>query len=81
MPGSDGFLDLPPRSAKPRSQGVTHVLHRQAVRIQLLDVDDDVNLAGAATGEADFADAVDRLNDPRDLFVGELGERAQAHRV
>ena len=54
-------------------------VHRQAVRIQLLDVDDDVDLAGAAAGEADLADAVDRLDRPRDLLVGQLGQRPQAH--
>ena len=41
---------------------VAHLGHRQAVRVQLLDVDDDVDLAGAAAGEADLADAVDRLD-------------------
>ena len=35
---------------------------RQPVRIQLLDVDDDVDLAGAAAGDGDLADAVDRLD-------------------
>ena len=29
--------------------------------------------------QADLADAVDRLDDARDLLVGELGERPQAH--
>jgi phosphosulfolactate synthase len=28
MPGFDGFLDMPPRSTKPRSQGLTHVLDK-----------------------------------------------------
>ena len=51
------------------------------VRAQLLDVDDDVDLAGAAAAEADLADAVDGLDDARDLLVGELGQRPQAHRV
>ena len=60
---------------------VAHLGHRQAVRVQLLDVDDDVDFARAAAGEADFADAVDGLDDPRDLLVGELGQRAQAHRA
>ena len=43
-------------------QRVAHLGHRQPVRVQLLDVDDDVDLAGAAAGEADLADAVDRLD-------------------
>ena len=62
-------------------ESVAHLAHRQLVRVQLLDVDDDVDLARAAAGEADLADAVDRLDDARDLLVGDLGERAQAHRV
>ena len=53
--------------------------HRQAVGVQLLDVDDDVDLAGAAAGQADLADAVDGLDGAGDLLVGELGERPQAH--
>jgi phosphosulfolactate synthase len=28
MPGFDGFLDLPPRSRKPRAQGLTHVIDK-----------------------------------------------------
>ena len=60
---------------------VAHLGHRQPVRVQLLDVDDDVDLAGAAAGEADLADAVDRLDDAGDLLVGQLGQRPQAHRV
>jgi phosphosulfolactate synthase len=28
MPGFDGFLDLPPRSPKPRSSGLTHVIDK-----------------------------------------------------
>jgi phosphosulfolactate synthase len=43
MPGSDGFLDLPPRSAKPRSQGLTHVLDKG---MSLRDVEDLVETAG-----------------------------------
>ena len=61
--------------------GVAHLRHRQPVGIQLLDVDDDMDLAGAAAGEADLADAVDGLNRAGDLLVGELGDRAQAHRL
>ncbi len=64
-----------------RHDGVAHLGDRQPVRVELLDVDDDVDLAGASAGEADFADAVDGLNHARDLLVGQLGERAQAHRV
>ncbi len=64
-----------------RHDRVAHLGDRQPVRVELLDVDDDVDLAGAAAGEADLADAVDRLDHARDLLVGQLGERAQAHRV
>src|SRR3712207_8522216 len=28
MPGFDGFLDVPPRSPKPRTQGLTHVIDK-----------------------------------------------------
>jgi phosphosulfolactate synthase len=28
MPGFDGFLDLPPRSGKPRTEGLTHVIDK-----------------------------------------------------
>ena len=62
-----------------RDDGVADLGHRQAVRVQLLDVDDDVDLAGAAAGQADLADAVDGLDGAGDLLVGELGERPQAH--
>ena len=54
---------------------------RQAVRVELLDVHDDVDLAGAPAGETHFADAVHGLDHAGDLLVGQLGERAQAHRV
>lgn len=40
-----GFLDLPPRSAKPREQGITHVLDRG---LSLADVDSLVEVAGAS---------------------------------
>ena len=45
--GDDGLLDL---------------LDRQVVAVQLLDVDDDVDFAGAAAAEIDLADAVDRFD-------------------
>ena len=61
--------------------GVADLLDRQAVAVQLLDVDDDVDLAGAAAAEVDLADAVDGLDGALHLLVGDLGERAQAHRV
>ncbi len=60
---------------------VAHLRHRQAVRVQLLDVDDDVNLARPAAAEIDFADAVHRLDRPLHLLVGDLGERPEAHRI
>lgn len=40
-----GFLDLPPRSAKPRDRGITHVLDRG---LSLVEVDGLVEVAGAA---------------------------------
>jgi hypothetical protein len=40
---------------------VAHLGHRQAVRVELFDVDDDVDLAGAASRRGlTLADAVDR---------------------
>ena len=33
---------------------VAHLLDRQAVRVQLLDVDDDVDLAGAVAADGDL---------------------------
>ena len=41
---------------------VADLLDRQPVGVQLLDVDDDVDFAGAAAAEIDLADAVDRLD-------------------
>ena len=73
LDGAAGNLDVL------RDDGVADLGHRQAVRVQLLDVDDDVDLAGAAAGQADLADAVDGLDGAGDLLVGELGERPQAH--
>ena len=60
---------------------VAHLRQRQSVRIQLLDVDDDVNLTGAAARDRHLTDAVGRLNRPRDLLVRKLRQRPQAHRV
>ena len=64
-----------------RDDGVADLGDRQPVRVELLDVHDDVDLAGAPAGEAHFADAVHGLDHAGDLLVGQLGERAQAHRV
>ncbi len=60
-------------------QRAAHLIERQAEGVELLDVDDDVDFAGAAAGDADLADAVGGLNHPRDLLVGDLGQRSQAH--
>ncbi len=57
---------------------VAHLVDRQAVRVQLLDVDDDVNFARPVAADGDGADAVDRLQRALDLLVGDLGQRAQA---
>lgn len=40
----DSFLDLPPRSGKPREQGITHVIDRG---LSLVDVDGLMEVAGA----------------------------------
>ena len=75
LDGAPGDLDVL------RDDGVAHLRDRQPVRVELLDVDDDVDLARAGAGDRDLADAVDRLNRPRHLLVRDLGERPQAHRV
>ena len=41
--------------------GVPHLIDRHAVRVQLLDVDDDVDLAAEIAAHRHFADAVHRL--------------------
>ena len=60
--------------------GIAHLADRQPIRAQLLDVDDDVNLAGTTSTEIDLADAVDGLDGAADLLVGQLRQRSQAHR-
>ena len=62
-----------------RGDGVADLCHRQPVRVQLLEIDHDVNLARTPAADRDVADAVDRLDDPRDLLVRELGQSPQAH--
>jgi phosphosulfolactate synthase len=49
MPGFDGFLDLPARSPKPRSQGLTHVIDKG---LNLRDIEGLFDTAG------DFVDIV-----------------------
>src|SRR5262249_28587988 len=61
--------------------GVADLRNRQAVRVQLLDVHDDVNFTGAAAGNGDLADAVDRLDGARDLLVGDFSQRPQTEAV
>ena len=58
--------------------GVHHLVDRQSVRIQLLDVDDDVDFARAIAAHRHGADAVDRFERALHLLVGDLGERAKA---
>jgi hypothetical protein len=48
------------------------------VRIQLLDVDDDVDFASAIAAHRDSTYAVNRFERAHHLLVGDLGERAQA---
>jgi phosphosulfolactate synthase len=43
MPGFDGFLDLPPRSPKPRTQGLTHVMDKG---LNLRDIEGLFDTAG-----------------------------------
>ena len=45
---------------------------RQPVRVELLDVDDDVDLAGAAAGDGHLADAVDRLDGSREICLSAI---------
>src|SRR5712691_11686291 len=71
-PGISTFLLL---------DGVPHLIDRQAVRVQLLDVDDDVDLARALAADAHGANAVDRFQRTRDLLIRDLGQRAQAGRI
>src|SRR5262249_44025950 len=61
--------------------GVANLLDGEAIRVQFLDVHDDVNLARAAATEVHLADAVDRLNCALHLLVGNLGQCSQAHRI
>ena len=49
--------------------------------VQLLDVHDDVDLAGPAAAQIHLADAVHRLDRALHLLVGDLRQRPQAHRV
>ena len=60
---------------------VAHLVDRQPVRVQLLDVDDDVDFARPVAAHGDGADAVDRLERALDLLVGDFGQRAQARRL
>src|SRR4029078_8761964 len=61
--------------------GVAHALDRAPVRVQLLDVEDDVDLAGLAARDGDFADAVDGFDAAADLLVGALGQRLELQRT
>ena len=54
-PGTSMFSD---------GDGLADLRHRQPVRVQLLEVDDDVDLARAPAADRDVADAVDRLDAP-----------------
>ena len=60
---------------------VAYLIDRQAVRVQLLHIDHDLDFARATAGEADLPDAVDRFEAALHLLVGDFGERPQAHRV
>src|SRR5206468_12018915 len=51
--------------------GVAHLIDRQAARVQLLDVDDDMNFTWAIAADRDGANAVHRLQGALDLLVGD----------
>ena len=51
--------------------GFAHLGHRQPVPVELLDIDDDVDLACAPSRDAHLADAVDRLNPAGDLLISQ----------
>ena len=69
-----GFLDLPPRSSKPREQGITHVLDRG---LSVAEVDGMIEVAG---GVVDFV----KLGWGTALATGNLEaklERYRAHAI
>src|SRR5215470_4861324 len=57
---------------------VLDFVDRDAVCAQAFGVDVNANLALAAPAHRDLADAVNGLQNPPDLFVGDLGRLAQA---
>jgi hypothetical protein len=59
---------------------VAHAVHGEAVRVQLLDVEDHLDLARLAARDGDLADAVHGFDRAPDLLVGDLGQRAQGQR-
>jgi phosphosulfolactate synthase len=66
-----GFLDLPPRSAKPREQGITHVLDRG---LSVAEVEGMVEVAG------DFVDYV-KLGWGTALATGNLEAKLDRYRA
>jgi hypothetical protein len=81
------LIGVPPLALLERTAGdldvlalnrLAHLIDRQASCAQLLDVDDDVDLAGAAAVHRDVADPVHRLEGALDLFVRDLGQYPQA---
>src|SRR5262249_8549790 len=58
--------------------GVADLIDRESAGVQLLDVDDDVDLARTIAADADVADAVHRFERALNLLVGNLGQRPQA---
>jgi hypothetical protein len=63
------------------NHGVADLLNRQAVRVQLLDVNDDVDFTRPSTANLHLTDAIHRLDRPLHLLVGDLGQGPKAHRV
>ena len=60
-------------------QSRTHVKDSKIVSGELLDIQQNSNLPGLAAVQIDAANSVHGLNDPTDLFVGDLGQFAAAH--
>src|SRR3954470_12049382 len=66
-----GFLDLPPRSDKPREQGLTHVLDRG---LSVAEIDGMIEVAG---GVVDFV----KLGWGTALATGNLAPKLERYRA
>ena len=70
MPGFDGFLDVPARSPKPRSQGLTHVIDKG---LSLLEIEGLFDTAG------DYVDVV-KLGWGTSYVTGNLEKKIALYR-